>query len=90
MKSPLSTCTGEHGRGHVSIVKLFLWLNTQKHAERGQGICMSQHGLNSTRVPGRILLCPGQCQSSDVGLHVPEETSVMVALACLKTYWDKP
>lgn len=89
MKAPLSTWTGEDGRGHVCVTELFLWLNTLKHAERGQDICMRQHGVNSTRLPGRILPCPGQCQSSEVALHVPEETSLMVALVCLKNYWDK-
>lgn len=88
LKSPLSTCKGEDGRGHVRVIKLFLWLNTQKHAEGGQDICMGQYGVNSTRFPGRIPLCPEQCQSSEVGLHAPEQASLMVALACLKSYWD--
>lgn len=44
MKSPLSTCTGEDGRGHVCVIKLFLWLNTQKLAERPGYLCGSVWG----------------------------------------------
>lgn len=86
MKTPLTTCIGEDGRAHGCVIKLFLWLNTQKHAKGGQDICMSQCRINSTGFPCRIPLCPGWCQSPEVGLHVPEETYLVLVLACLKTY----
>lgn len=89
MKAPLATFVGEARRAHGCITKLFLWLNSQKRAEGGQDICMSQCRINSTRFPCRIPLCLGWCQSSEMGLHVSEQTSVMVELFCLKTYWGK-
>lgn len=42
MKAPLTAYVGEDGKVHGCVIKPFLWLNTQKHAEGGKDVLMSE------------------------------------------------